>query len=88
MSSRTTIRLDPVLDDQLKALARSEGRTFTALIEEAVARLLAERRKPAKRKRIVLPTSDGGGFHSGVRLNDNAAMLDLMEEDLPWEKRR
>ena len=46
-----------------------------ALYREALAR----RRGPRPRKPVRLKTVKGDGVHEGVDLDDNAALLDLME---------
>lgn len=75
---RTTIRLDDDLLRQAKELAATSGRTLTAVIEDALRVQLAQRATP--KRRVELPTfGGGGGLQPGVDLDNNAALLDLME---------
>jgi hypothetical protein len=76
------------LGRQLKSLAARERTTFTALIEEGASLVLARRRRPTKRKRVVLPTFHGNGLQPGIDPTDNAALVDLMEIGRPLERRR
>jgi hypothetical protein len=76
------------LSRQLKSLAARERKTFTALVEEGAALLLAQRRRPRKRKRVVLPTFRGNGLQPGIDLTDNVAVRDRMDDGLPLERRR
>lgn len=48
--------MEKTLAHRMKELARTENRTFTELMEEAALDLLAKRRQPRQRERIVLPT--------------------------------
>jgi hypothetical protein len=76
---RTTIRLNDALLDQAKREAARRGETLTALIEEGLRLALIRAQKPAKRRRVEIPTSNtSGGLLPGVDLNDSAALLDLM----------
>lgn len=77
---RTTVRLDDSLLARAKQHAARERRTLTSLIEEGLTVVLEKpgRERP---KRIVLPVSKaGGGVRPGVDLNNNAALLDLLDE--------
>ena len=78
---RTTVRLDDALLEQAKREAEHRHETLTALIEQGLRLVLAQSRSPqSRRKRVVLPTCRaGGGVLPGVDLNDNAALLDVME---------
>ncbi len=76
---RTTIRLNDRLSSEVKQLAARSGRTFTAVVEDALRETVARERQPTKRKRIVLPTSKGGWVRPGINIDDSAALLDLME---------
>ena len=86
---RTTVRLDERLLREAKALAARERRTLTAVIDDALRQFLARKSAPrAKRAPVKLITFGGGGLRPGVDLDDTAALLDLMEADLPLDKRR
>lgn len=75
---RTTITIDEHLLAQVKQRAAATGRTVSQTIEDAVRRSLLEQpHRPADRVRLT--TWDGGKPLPGVDLNDNAALLDVME---------
>ena len=75
---RTTVRLPPGLMAQAKKLARDTSRTLTQVIEDALR--VAVARKPTTPVRSVsFPIVHGDGVQPGVDLDNNAALLDLME---------
>jgi hypothetical protein len=76
---RTTIRLDDQLLTEAKRLALESGRTLTAVIEDAVREVVARRKKTPKTKKTRLITDGGRGLRPGVCLDNNAALLDIME---------
>lgn len=79
---RTTIRLDPELLGEAKALAARTHRTLTKVIEDALRETLA--RRPETPPKTVLPVSkQRGGLMPGVDLDSNAALLEIMEGDDP-----
>lgn len=78
---RTTIQLDNHLHEMARQYALASGRTFTALIEEALREKLMARPMLKNRIRVRLKTVQGQGIHRGVDLDSNAALLDLMEAD-------
>lgn len=77
---RTTIYLDDDLIVEIKRLAAESGRSMTAVIEEALRSMLAQRGALAERPPVQLKTFRGKGLQPGVDLDDSAALLDLMEE--------
>jgi len=78
---RTTVRLDDGLLEQAKAEARQKRKTLTSLIEEGLRLVLANGGTRVRRKKIVLPVSrERGGVLPGVDLDNNASLLDVMEE--------
>jgi len=95
---RTTIRLDDELFSQTKQFAAKTGRTFQAVIEDAL-RLMLYRRPLATGKsqvemmrhfgalgepqgpKVSLVTFGEGGVQPGIDLDDNASLLDAMEDD-------
>jgi predicted transcriptional regulator len=79
--SRTTIRLDDQLLRDAKTLAAESGRTLTAVIEDALRVALARRKSSESDAKWEFPTFDMGGLMPGVDLDNNAALLDLMEAD-------
>jgi hypothetical protein len=76
---RTTIRLDDQLLTEAKRLALESGRTLTAVIEDAVREVVARRKETPKLKKTRLMTDGGKGLRPGVRLDNNAALLEIME---------
>jgi len=78
---RITLRLDNALLVQAKREAAHRHETLTALIEQGLRLVLAQSRSPqSRRKRVVLPRCGSGGVLPGVDLDNNAALLDVMEE--------
>jgi hypothetical protein len=76
---RTTVNLPDDLLAQIKKLAATSHSTVTALIGDALREMLAKRRHKRRNGRVTLPTYGEKGLHSGVDLDDGAALLDLME---------
>jgi hypothetical protein len=87
---RTTLDLDDHLLKEAKLLAAERGTTLTAVMEDALRIVVRRNNEPRPRKRVKLPTFGvpGEGFMPGVDISDNAALRDLMDEDLPPEKMR
>jgi len=78
---RTTVRLDDGLLEQAKAEARKKNKTLTSLIEEGLRLAMASHGTHPRRKRIVLPVSrERGGVLPGIDLDNNASLLDVLEE--------
>ena len=79
---RSTIQIDDNLHDLARKHAIAKGKTFTALVEEALReKLLARETSPKPKKRVILKTVGGNGVLPGVELDNNAALLDLMEQN-------
>ncbi len=77
---RTTIRLRDDLLRRARRRALDEGRTLTALIDEALTLALTAPRAP-RRKPVRLPTSRArGGLLPGVDLDRSADLEALMDE--------
>jgi hypothetical protein len=89
MTERTTVRLPPELLSRAKRKAAAEGRTLTALIEEGLRQVVAEKRSSARRKRNFPPVSKAtGGLMPGVDLADLATIQDIDDRDyVAWMKR-
>jgi hypothetical protein len=85
MKERTTVRLPHSLLSQAKRKAAAEGRTLTALIEEGLHVVLAQRRAP-KNKGILPPVSEAtGGPMPGIDLDNFSALQEL--DDLEYVER-
>ena len=80
----TTIRLPADLFKAVKHYAAENDTTFTAVVEAALEEKLALNSSP---KPFKLITSDGK-LRPGVNLNNNAEVLDIMEEGLGISSRR
>ena len=76
---RTTIRLNERLLAEAKRYATETGRTFTALVEDALHETLARQHRRAPARPIKLKTVGGSGPQPGVDLDDNADLLELTE---------
>jgi len=76
---RTTIRLDERLLRQAKMFAARNGRTLTAVIDDALRQFLSRGEIPAGGRRFRIRPFKGTGLAPGVDLDDSAALLDLME---------
>lgn len=78
---RTTIRLDDHLLREAKARAARAGRSLNEFIEDALrTAVLADREAPVHTPEI--PVFRGGrGLRPGVDLDNNAALLALMDND-------
>jgi len=72
------------LDDQLlaeaKRLAAQTGRTFTAVVEDALREMLVRRKRAVKQVPMSLKTASGRGLLPGIDLDDSDAMLDVMAD--------
>jgi len=86
MTERTTVRLPEDLLARAKRKAAKEGRTLTSLIEDGLRAVVAERGKPAKGRRVVLPVSKAtGGLLPGVDLTRFSEYQEM--EDLEYVER-
>lgn len=75
---RTTITIDDGLLDQVRQRAAELRQTVSQVIEDSVRESLL-RREDAGRSEFRVRPFNGGGYQSGVDLDDNAAMLELMD---------
>jgi predicted transcriptional regulator len=75
---RTTISIDEHLLDQVRQVAAARRQTVSQVIEESVRASLL-RRGAESREPVELRTFHAGGYQAGVDLDDNAAMLELMD---------
>ena len=84
---RTTIRIEDALYRRAKSRAAAGGRTLGEFIEDAVRDAL-ERRPAPSAKLPDLPVHGGEGLMPGVDLSSHAALLDVMDQDVPLDARR
>lgn len=75
---RTTISIDDRLLDQVRRRAAELHRTVSQVIEDSVRESLLRREEP-ERPPFRVRTFSGGGYQAGVDLDDNAAVLDLLD---------
>jgi len=86
MIERTTVRLPEELMRRAKRKAADEGRSLTALIEDALRRVLENQSSAPKAKPVLPPVSTAtGGLLPGIDLNNSAALQEM--EDLEYVKR-
>jgi hypothetical protein len=81
---RITLDIDDDLLNQANVLAEELGCTLSTLVEQGIRLLLAKQ----NRHTFELPTFGGGGLMPSVDLDNNAALLDLMEADDDSEQER
>lgn len=85
MNERTTVRLPVELLNRARRKAAEEGRTLTALIEDGLRHVVAEKRKDLK-KRILPPVSNAkGGTMPGIDISDGSALQEM--DDLEYVER-
>jgi hypothetical protein len=77
---RTTLNLDESVLAELKRLAVETHRTVSAVAEDAIREALARRRERRNGTTVELPTFRGRGVRPGVDLDNDAALLDRMDE--------
>lgn len=78
---RTTIRLPDELYRQVRVRAATEGVTLTSFIEDALRDAFARHQQSAAVEPYRVKPFEGNGLQPGVDLDDNAALLGLMESD-------
>ena len=88
--ARTTFRLDADLLAEAKALAARQHRTLNSVMEDALRRVIAESSAEPDTRPFKLHVHKGParGLKPGVSIDDNVALLDRMEADVPVEDRR
>ena len=85
MVERTTVRLPEELLHRARKTAAAEGRTLTALIEDGLRLVVAEK-KAKPRRPVRLPVSSAtGGFYPWVDISNNAMIQEL--EDIEYVER-
>lgn len=75
---RTTLDIEDSLVRKAKKRAVEEGRTLTALLEEALRRYLSPRERPRQRFRLKLLKKKGRRV-PGVDFSDRDALYERME---------
>jgi Arc/MetJ family transcription regulator len=75
---RTTIKIDDHLLADAKAQAARSGRTLNEVVEDALRESLGRGSRSVREQPLPLPTFSGD-LQPGVDLDDNSALLDLME---------
>lgn len=76
---RTTITIDDHLLARVKQRAAATGCTVSQTIEDAVRESLLRCGTESRPRFVVKSSFDSGGYQAGVDLDNNAALLDLME---------
>jgi predicted transcriptional regulator len=76
---RTTITIDEHLLDEVRQVAAARRQTVSQVIEESVRESLL-RRGSESRASFELRTFHAGGYQAGVDLDDNASLLELMDQ--------
>lgn len=74
---KATIRLDDQLLEMTKQYALAHGKTFTAIVADALREKLMSRPRVKKQPKIKLKTVNGNGINAGVDLDDSASLLDV-----------
>ena len=75
---RTTIKIDDLLLADAKAQAVKSGRTLNQVVEDALRESLGRLGRSIREQQVELPTFPSDPA-PGVDLDDNSALLDLME---------
>jgi hypothetical protein len=79
---RTTLTLDDDVAAKLCAQARSSGKPFREVVNEALRRGLAVGRPVGKRPAFVVPARDLGDLRPGLTLDNVGALLEEAEGPL------
>jgi len=75
--------MDKELLIEVKQYAAERGKTFTAVVEDALKEVLHRRdRQQRQPRRIRLSTVAGRGLQAGVDLDDSAALMEFMDADV------
>ena len=76
---RTTIRIEEHILSEAKQYAHQNGQTLTSVIEEALRRMLADKKEIQNAPYTKLTTVGGGGVRPSVDLDDTSSLYDLMD---------
>jgi len=86
MTERTTVRLPDELIRRAKRKAAAEGLSLTALIEEALRRILDDHKDATRARRVLPPVSAAtGGLIPGLSWDTLAELQEF--EDLEYMSR-
>jgi hypothetical protein len=85
---RTTLSIADEVLAYYRRLAAESHRTLSAVIEEGLREVAARRDAAEPRASADFTIVGGEGLQPGVTLDDNAALRELLDEDLPLQKRR
>jgi hypothetical protein len=85
---RTTLTIADDVLDEYRRVAAATHRTLSAVVEEGLRELAARRSTAVSRPSSDFTIVGGEGLRPGVTLDDNAALRELLDEDLPLKKRR
>ncbi len=80
LNMRTTVRLEDSFLKKVKEYAARKGMTLTSVFEKALKELLYRQESYSKSSLVKLPTAKSMGTCPGVDLDNNSALLDLMED--------
>jgi predicted transcriptional regulator len=75
-----TIHIDDQLSIRVQEVAQATGQTVDTVISNALAETLESPQKPSSGKKIHLIRDKEMGLKPGVNINNNAELLDIMEE--------
>jgi hypothetical protein len=78
---RTTISLDDDLLGEAKERAARAGRTLSQVVEDALRESFLRHDQAVRKPIKLIVSKEGGGLRPGVDINNNAALLDLMESE-------
>lgn len=79
MTTRTTITIDEDLLDEVKRRALEAHTTVSGFLQDSARESLA--RIHHQERPFTLTPVNTGGYRPGVRVNDNAALRDLMDSE-------
>lgn len=85
---RTTLSIADEVMAHYRRLAAESHRTLSAVVEDALRELAARRESVKSRKPADFTIVSGEGLRPGVTLDDNAALRELLDQDLPLHERR
>ncbi len=77
---RTTVTIEDELLTQAKEKALKRKCSLGEVINEALMIRFSQEAQPTPEKPFRLTTCGGKGMHPGISLNDNAQLLDWMEQ--------